>query len=200
MLIVGFDLDMTLVDSRPGIRKSMIALSQESGVHIDADLVIARLGPKLEAELAHWFPPGDVPDAAEAFRRHYWETCVGGTHLLKGARASLDVVRAANAKTAVITGKVEPLAWRCLRAVGLHKNVDIMVGYVQGDEKRDALRAHAVDIYVGDTIADVRAAVDAGVTAVGVATGMHNVQQLTDAGATVTFETLDEFPGWLAST
>ena len=42
MLTVGFDLDMTLVDSRPGIRASMDALAQETGVPIDVDVVIAR--------------------------------------------------------------------------------------------------------------------------------------------------------------
>ena len=51
MLTVGFDLDMTLIDSRPGIRASLRALTEETGVPIDADVVIGRLGPKLEWEL-----------------------------------------------------------------------------------------------------------------------------------------------------
>ena len=55
-MTVGFDLDMTLVDSRPGIRASMRALTEETGVPVDVDVVINRLGPKLEWELAHWFP------------------------------------------------------------------------------------------------------------------------------------------------
>src|SRR5689334_20993757 len=103
-LVVGFDLDMTLIDSRPGIRKAMVALSAETGVHIDADLVVSRLGPKLEDELSEWFPRADISDAAEAFRRHYWDTCVGGTHRLGGAREALAQVHATDGKTAVITG------------------------------------------------------------------------------------------------
>ncbi len=48
MLVVGFDLDMTLVDSRPGIAATLRALSAETGVFIDAELVVSRLGPTLE--------------------------------------------------------------------------------------------------------------------------------------------------------
>ena len=74
----------------------------------------------------------------------------------------------------------------------------MIVGYVHGDEKRDALVEHNATAYVGDTIADVRAAADAGVNAIGVATGMHNANELTAAGATIVMRSLEEFPAWLA--
>ena len=91
MLTVGFDLDMTLVDSRPGIRASMRALTEETGVPVDVDVVINRLGPKLEWELAHWFPAEQVAHACKRYRAHYWEHCVGdGTILLP---ASTDAAR-----------------------------------------------------------------------------------------------------------
>ena len=50
---VGFDLDMTLIDSRPGIRAAYQALTAETGVLVDADLAVSRLGPPLRAELRH---------------------------------------------------------------------------------------------------------------------------------------------------
>ena len=43
-LTVGFDLDMTLVDTRAGIHACALRLGQELGVDIDADLVVSRLG------------------------------------------------------------------------------------------------------------------------------------------------------------
>ena len=56
-LVVGFDLDMTLIDTRPGIAAVWDALSAETGV---ADRLArprsARLGPPLDEELALWFP------------------------------------------------------------------------------------------------------------------------------------------------
>ncbi|NUV50253.1 HAD family hydrolase, partial [Streptomyces sp. CAI-78] len=45
--VVGFDLDMTLIDSRPGIGAAYRVLAAETGVPIDVDLVVSRLGPPL---------------------------------------------------------------------------------------------------------------------------------------------------------
>jgi phosphoglycolate phosphatase len=196
-LVIGFDLDMTLLDSRPGIRKSMQVLAAETGVDIDAELVLSRLGPKIDVELAQWFPSEDVPAMCDRYRAHYYEHCVdGGTLLLPGARESVEAVRARDGRVLAITAKSERLSKRCLDEVGIE--VDAIVGYVHGDEKRDALIEHNATGYVGDTIADVRAAVDAGVHAIGVATGMHNVAELRAAGATVVMQSLEEFSAWLA--
>jgi phosphoglycolate phosphatase len=198
MLTVGFDLDMTLVDSGPGIRAAMNALSAETGVPIDVDVVIARLGPKLEWELAQWFPADQVDQMSERYRWHYWEHCVGtGTVLLPGARDAMNAVRARAGRAIVITAKSERLAYRCIEAVGLH--ADAVVGHVHGDEKRDALVEHAAGIYVGDTVTDIRSALDASAIAVGVTTGPDDARQLVSAGADVVLDTLADFPHWLTT-
>ena len=62
-MIIGFDLDMTLVDSRPGILATYRALSARTGVPIDAELAVSRLGPPLEVEIGHWYPPEQVTTA-----------------------------------------------------------------------------------------------------------------------------------------
>jgi len=96
---------MTLVDSRPGIRASMAALTQETGVPIDIEVVINRLGPKLEWELAHWFPAERVAHACKRYRARYWEHCVGdGTVLLPSARAAVDAVRARRGRITLLLG------------------------------------------------------------------------------------------------
>ena len=198
MLTVGFDLDMTLVDSGPGIRASMDALSRETGVAIDVDVVIARIGPKLEWELAQWFPADQVDQMSERYRWHYWDNCVGtGTVLLPGARESIEAVRARGGRAVVVTAKTERLAFRCLDAVGLV--VDAVIGHVHGDEKRDALADHAAGIYVGDTVTDIRSALDASAIAVGVTTGPDDARKLLSAGADVVLDSLDDFPAWLAT-
>ena len=73
-LVVGFDLDLTLIDSRPGIAATYRALSARTGVYIDADAAVTRLGPPLEVELALWFPAerGATP-LADLFRPLYPE-------------------------------------------------------------------------------------------------------------------------------
>ena len=50
---VGFDLDMTLIDSRPAIMASFEATSRDMSAGIDLDAVNGRLGVKLEDELAY---------------------------------------------------------------------------------------------------------------------------------------------------
>jgi phosphoglycolate phosphatase len=198
VLIVGFDLDMTLVDSGPGIRASMSALARETGVPIDVDVVIGRLGPKLEWELGQWFPADEVDARAERYRELYWDECVGdGTRLLPGARAAVDAVRERDGQVVIVTAKTAPLALRCLAAVGI--DADAVVGHVHGDEKRDALIEHGVGIYVGDTVTDVRAAIRASALAVGVTTGPDDARTLVAAEADVVLDSLADFPAWLAT-
>jgi phosphoglycolate phosphatase len=51
-LVVGFDLDMTLIDSRPGIRAVWAEVVARTGAPIDPDVAVTRLGPPVERELA----------------------------------------------------------------------------------------------------------------------------------------------------
>jgi phosphoglycolate phosphatase len=198
MLVVGFDLDMTLIDPRRGVRASLDALASESGVPIDTDVVLARLGPKLEEELSHWFPNADVPEMAKRYRDIYWDECVnGGTELMPGARAAIDAVRAQSGRVLIVTAKSEPHARRCLDEVGIAH--DDIVGWVHGNEKSAALIEHDASVYVGDTIADIEAGVSAQITAVGVATGMHTADEMYAAGAAAVFESLSAFPEWLGA-
>jgi phosphoglycolate phosphatase len=198
MLTVGFDLDMTLVDSRPGIRASMSALAEETGVPIDVDLVISRLGPKLEWEIGQWFPADQVDHMSERYRAHYWDHCVGdGTILFGGARAAVKAVHDRGGHVIVITAKTELAASRCIGSVGLQ--VDAVVGHVHGDEKRDALIEHTAGIYVGDTVTDIKSALDASAIAVGVSTGPDDARKLLAAGADIVLESLEEFPAWLST-
>ena len=160
--------------------------------------MLARLGPKLEWELAHWFPTGQVDQMCERYRWYYWDHCVGsGTVLLAGAREALHAVRARDGRVVIVTAKSQRLAFRCIDAVGL--DVDAIVGHVYGDEKRDALVGHAAGIYVGDTVTDIRSALDASALAVGVTTGPDDASTLLGAGADVVFDCLDAFPAWLST-
>ncbi len=68
---VGFDLDMTLIDSRPAILASFVELARETATDIDLAAVDGRLGIKLEEELAYWFPPDQQVAAVNCYRRHY---------------------------------------------------------------------------------------------------------------------------------
>src|SRR5206468_1847157 len=91
--VVGFDLDLTLVDPRAGVAASYRELSRRTGVAIDADEVSRRVGPQLELELARWFPPADVPAVADLYREIFAVHGVPATTALPGAAAALAEVR-----------------------------------------------------------------------------------------------------------
>jgi phosphoglycolate phosphatase len=193
-LVVGFDLDMTLIDSRVGVHAAMRALIDETGAPIDADVVVARLGPPLEQELAEWVPADQIDPMADRYRELYAELGLVGLVALPGAAAALDAVRAASGRTLVVTAKYEPNARRCLEHVGLE--VDHVVGWRHGPQKGETLVEHGAVAYVGDTPPDMEAAHLAGALAVAVPTGPFTATELAAAGADVVLPTLDAFPDW----
>ncbi len=194
---IGFDLDMTLVDSRIGIAASMHALSAETGRPIDVPLVLSRLGPRLEWELANWFPAHEVDTAAVRYREIYFEECVLGTTAFDGARLAIDTVRDRGGSVIVVTTKSAALAKRCLEHVDLA--YDTLVGDVHGDGKADALRAHGARAYVGDMVTDVASALAANAIAVAVTTGGASADELRDAGAHIVVNSMTEVASWLTT-
>ncbi|PYC85393.1 haloacid dehalogenase [Streptomyces tateyamensis] len=195
-LTIGFDLDMTLLDTRPGIRATHLALSAETGTYIDADLAVTRLGPPLTHELANWFPAEQVERAADRYRVLYREHAFAPTVPLPGALAAVGAVRAAGGRVAVITGKYEPNARLHLE----HAEIpyDALVGDLWAETKGAALRELGAQVYVGDHLGDILGARAAGALAVGVTTGPYGAAELTAAGADVVLADLTAFPAWLA--
>lgn len=181
MATVGFDLDLTLCDTRPGIVAAFAALAAETGVPVDGELIVTRLGPKLESELTNWFPADRIAEAAGIYRHHYDTTCRTGTTPLPGAVEIVDALRAAGHRIIVVTAKSEALARVCLDVTGIA--ADAVAGWVHGTEKANALRTHAAVAYVGDTGPDMEAARAAACTAIGVTTGPHDAATLRTAGA-----------------
>src|SRR5690242_9696109 len=194
---VGFDLDMTLINSRPAILASFAETARETGTAIDLDAVDRRLGVKLDDELAFWFPPDQVAAAAAVYRRHYLRLADQMTTVLPGAHEALAAVRAAGQRVIIITAKHPVSAGPSLRAAGLA--ADELFTLVHGPEKTTVLRRVAATAYVGDTPPDMAAAVGAGVRAVGVATGSFTGEDLAAAGAEVVLTSLDAFPDWYRS-
>jgi uncharacterized protein len=194
-LVVGFDLDLTLVDAREGIRDAWLALSRETGVHVDTDVVIGRLGPPVDQEAAHWFPAEQVPAVADRYRELYRELGATGVVAMPGAGEALAAVRAQHGSTLAVTAKHEPNARLNVAHVGL--DLDAVVGDLWSEAKGVALAERGASVYVGDHVHDVLGARAAGAVSVAVATGPCSVAELRDAGADVVLESLHEFPAWL---
>jgi phosphoglycolate phosphatase len=195
---VGFDLDMTLVDSRPGIVATLEALQAETGAPVAVEgMLEALLRRNLDLEFADRLPSDTAPLLADRFRELYADLGVPGTHLLPGAAASVAAVRAAGGRVIVVTAKYEPNALRCLARVGL--DVDEVFGWRYAEAKGDTLRDERAHVYVGDTPNDMRAGVAGGAIPVAVTTGPYDGDELLAAGAAVVLSSLVEFPAWFAA-
>ncbi|WP_433389372.1 HAD family hydrolase [Micromonospora sp. KLBMP9576] len=195
-LTVGFDLDMTLVDSRPGIAAAFRALTAETGVHVDAEAAVARLGPPLRTEIARWFPPEQVDAAVRTYRELYPAYAITPAVALPGAAAAIDAVREGGGRVLVVTAKLGRLARLHLDHLGLV--VDEVAGDLFAAEKATALRQHGATHYVGDHVADMVAAGAAEVPGIAVATGPCTAEELRAAGAAVVLDDLTGFPEALA--
>jgi phosphoglycolate phosphatase len=192
---VGFDLDMTLIDSRPGIAATYRALSARTGVAIDADAAVGRLGPPLVQEMIRWFPEAEVPAAVTTYRALYPDHAVAPTRLLPGAAEAVAAVRALGGQVLVVTAKLERFARLHLEHLGLA--VDSVAGDLWAEAKGAALRGALA--YVGDHVADVLAARSAGCASVAVATGPCTATDLRAAGADHVLTDLTGFPALLTS-
>ncbi|MDI3388167.1 HAD family hydrolase [Streptomyces sp. B-S-A8] len=196
-LTVGFDLDMTLIDSRPGIRAAYEALSAETGTFIDADLAVTRLGPPLDQELAHWFPEERIPEMADRYREIYPTHAIAPTLAMPGAREAVAAVQAQGGRAIVVTAKHEPNAKLHLDHLGIAP--DAVIGWLWAEAKAEALREHGATVYVGDHTGDVRGARTAGALSVAVPTGPCAPDELHAEGADIVLGDLTDFPEWLAS-
>ena len=192
---VGFDLDMTLIDSRPGIHAAYTALTAETGVHVDADLAVTRLGPPLRTELREWFPADEVEQAVKTYRALYPDYAIAPSVPTPGAVEALAAVRAHGLRVVVVTSKLGRLAAQHLEHLGM--TADELAGDLFAEGKAAALVEHGVHWYVGDHVGDMVAATTAGVAGIGVTTGPCDADELRAAGATFVLSELTGFPALL---
>lgn len=185
---------MTLLDTRPGIKRVWEELSSATGVSVDSDLAITRLGPPLVTEMAYWVAPEDVEDYVQHYRALYPSYAIEAALVLPGAKESLQSVRDAGGETLVVTAKNAPLARLHLDHLDLP--VDFLAGDLWGASKATALQQYGASVYVGDHVHDMTGARAANATAVGVTSGPCSARELRDAGADVVLADLTEFPGW----
>ena len=194
-LVVGFDLDMTLIDTRPGVAATLGALAETTGVRFDVDAIASRLGPPLDLLLGPYCPAERIPALVADFRARYPEHAIAPTLAFPGAHEALDAVRRHGGRSLVVTGKYTPNA--ALHLDALELGADDLVGEVWGVGKGDVLTAHGAGVYVGDHVHDVEGARAAGVVSVSVLTGSCTEEELRAAGTDVVLRDLGEFPAWL---
>ena len=193
--VVGFDLDLTLVDSADGIVATFVETGRRLGVTVDAEGVRATIGVPLEAAMARFLPAHLAEDGVRIYRALYPTMGVSATTLLPGAVEAVAAVHAHGGRVVVVSAKIQSAVEAVLEHVGL--DADEAIGDLYAEAKGDALRAQGAVAHVGDHPADMIGAATAGVLGVGVMTGWHDATVLRAAGADHVLADLRDFPHWL---
>ena len=197
-LSILFDLDGTVVDSKPGILASCSAALRALGHDPDGLNLDNLIGPPLEEVLAvilGRFGDDRVAEAVLAYRDHYGSTGFRETTVYPGLAAALEQLAALEAKLYIATSKRRVFAEKILLHLGL---IALFAG-VHGSEAdgsfdrkaeliAEVLRRHGLNadrcLMVGDRRHDVEGAQANGVCTVGVLWGYGDLDELKSAGAT----------------
>lgn len=184
-----FDLDGTLVDSLPDIHHALMhALREMNLPPVTPEQTRGWIGDGLPALCRRAVPQLD-DSALDTFIQHartyYAAHVVDHTRPFPNIMQMLDLLKAENVPCAVLTNKPHALAVDTLRRLGMTSVFADVIGYQREEEKkpdpRAALRiaqnmglppAHVA--LVGDSIADLRTARNAGMISVAVTWGYQN--------------------------
>jgi uncharacterized protein len=194
-LVVGFDLDMTLIDTVPGFAATLTALGTELGIEFPIEQMTSNLGPPLDHLLREHLAEEAIASAGDRFRTLYPDHAIAPTIAFPGAHDAIAAVRREHGRVVLVTGKFAPNAQLHVDHLGF--DVDHLEGWVWGLGKADVLRKEGASIYVGDHVHDVEGALAAGVTSVSVLTGGCTREELLEAGTHVVLDDLTQFPAWL---
>ena len=209
-----FDCDGTLVDSQHSIIASMRAAFNSQHLPCPEDYAIRRtVGlPLMEAvKLLH---PGVAEPAIErlcnSFNIAWRNICKTIGHnepLYDGCKVALDVLAKNGWSLGIATGKSYNGLVGALKQHGLLaqfstlQTADRALGKPDPSmlfQAMDEIGASPADtVMIGDTTYDMEMAVNAGVLAIGVAWGYHNIRELEKAGACMIVRTYEELPALL---
>lgn len=197
-LSCGFDLDLTLVDTRGRILASTVAAFADLGVDVAEEQVIPFLGYPLTIKAAQLAPGIDPTAFVQRYRHFYALEHLAPCDAMPGALDALQAVHEAGHRIVVVSAKLDRFVREALAGAGLEDLVDAVHGELFAADKGPALAAERAWAYLGDHPGDMAAAAQAGATAVGVSTGAHDEAALTQAGADVVLPDLTVFPSWYA--
>ncbi|HVB11090.1 MAG TPA: HAD-IA family hydrolase [Bacillota bacterium] len=199
---VLFDLDGTLLDTGPLILASF-RHALGSGLDVERD-ILPHFGEPLRDTLRR-LQPDRVEELVSTYRAFNLEHHDEMVRAFPGAGAALAALRSAGIARAVVTSKMHATAERGLRVCGLDHLVEAVVGLddvaVVKPDPAPLLRAldelgctPAEAAMVGDTPADMGAAVAAGCWAIAVGWSTFSGERLREAGALHVLGSFAELP------
>ena len=137
-LVVGFDLDMTLIDTVVGFAATLDALGAELGVEFPTEEMTSKLGPPLDLMLEPHLPAEQIRAAVGPVPRDLpGDSPWSPTPAFPGVAEALAAVRRHHGRIVLVTGKYTPNAQLHVDHLGL--DVDVVEGRVWGTGKGEVL-------------------------------------------------------------
>ena len=162
---VGFDLDMTLVDSMKSIRETLLEVLRYYKVDIDTHVLDKSVGLPVKDSLVDWVGSKHI-DAYELYKNIYQKSGYMHSKALPGAKEILTQLISNGYEVIIITAKNKKSAEIQLHYLNLPYTK--IYGEVFGKGKTEALKYEKCLVYVGDHIEDFKSAQQAGTKFIGV--------------------------------
>jgi HAD superfamily hydrolase (TIGR01549 family) len=207
--IVAFDFDGTLVDSREAI----ILCMQEAFVaaHLAApsrDQILAMMGVRVEDSFqtftAGTLDAGAVHSLVDSYRQIYAERSAALVTLYPGVAELLRVLREAQVRVGVVTGKLGAAAWSDAEHLGIAGFIEHIVGAKDVSHSKphpEPLRQFCrffgrypdpATLMVGDATVDIEMGNRAGAESCAVIWGAHSEEKLRSASPTYLVKSVAE--------
>jgi phosphoglycolate phosphatase len=211
--LIVFDWDGTLMDSAGHIVSAMQHAIRGLGLPARSDTQLSDLiGLGLNDAFARLYPELNTEATLKLlsqYRQHFLNPPVPGSTLFVGVQETLQHLHAAGYRLAVATGKSRRGLDRALDETGLRslfvtsrcadecasKPDPQMLEEILYECNVESARA----LMVGDTEYDMAMARSAGVPALGVAWGVHGIDRLLSAGASVVLPSVPDLRPWLSA-
>jgi len=195
-----FDLDGTITDPKEGITNSIKHSLKAFGINVkDIYTLTPFIGPPLRDSYKKFYGFNDeeAEKAVAQYREYFGDKGMLENFLYEGIDTLLETLQNQGKKLIVATSKPAVYANIILKHFGLHSYFDFVAGSeLDGRRsKKSELIQYALDnmgitdienaVMVGDREFDIIGANEVGMDSIGVLYGYGDLQELTNAGATV---------------
>lgn len=192
--LLVFDWDGTLFDSIEWIVHCVQKAALACGCAVpSAATARSVIGLSLDGAMAELFPGVPGPTASslvEAYRRLYCARTIGEADLFAGVRDMLEALRERGYRLAVATGKTHAGLMHALDATSTAALFDSVRSADETASKPDPEMLVQITaelsvprertLMIGDSVHDLRMAINAGMDAIGVACGANTREQLQE--------------------
>jgi len=202
--IILFDLDGTLIDSTEAILESFY---HSLGTHNEIDnvtdeMILAQIGHPLQTMFASvGINDVSIEKHVATYKLYYREISCAKTFMLPNA---VDAIREASqfARLGVVTTKTGHYSRELLEHFGVMDFFEVLIGFENVTNPKPhaepilaalkQMNAGTEDVWmIGDTTLDLEASLNAGVNAIGVLSGYHNLKQLSSFNFIIVQDSLE---------